>query len=59
MARNYEKEAAWEKEKYHQLKIKCPIDVWERLTGKLQKDGKTVTEIVLDAIKKYISETNK
>ena len=50
MPRSYEKEAAWEKQRYHRLHIKLTPDVHAGLQAILQRTGKTLSAWVREKI---------
>lgn len=54
MPRNYKKEYSWEKNKYYFIRVRIPSEMGEELTKKLAQDNKTMSELVREAVEKYL-----
>lgn len=54
MPRNYKKEYAWLKNKYYYVRAPIPREMWEELKKKLAQDNKTMSELLREAVEKYL-----
>lgn len=56
MARNYEKERLWAKNKYTRILADIDKDLAKELKDKLKIDGKSVAEWITENAKKYLKK---
>lgn len=56
MARNYESEYKWEKEKYEIIKVKLDKKLGIELKEKLKSEKKSITSWVEENAKKYLKK---
>lgn len=54
MPRNLKKEYNWEKNKYYFIRARIPREMGEELKKKLAQDNKTMSELVREAVEKYL-----
>ncbi len=56
MARNYEKERLWAKNKYSRILADIDKDLAKELKDKLKNDGKSIAEWITENAKKYLKK---
>lgn len=56
MGRNYEKEALWAKNKYTRILVDIDKELGNKFKGKVQEEGKTITEVLREFIENYVNE---
>ncbi len=56
MARNYEKERLWAKNKYTRILADIDKDLAKELKDKLKSDGKSIAEWITENAKKYLKK---
>lgn len=56
MARNYEKERLWAKNKYSRILADIDKDLAKELKDKLKSDGKSIAEWITENAKKYLKK---
>lgn len=57
MARNYDKEGKWQKEKYDEIRAKISKKLGTDLRTKLKSEGKTIASWIRENAKKYLKES--
>ena len=56
MARNFEKEDIWAKEKYERINARIDKNLGLKLKEKLKKDGKSLASWITENAKKYLKK---
>lgn len=54
MARNYQKENEWQKDKYDEIRAKIDKSLGTELRNKLKQDGLSIASWITENAKKYI-----
>lgn len=55
MARNFKKEAEWEKGKYKRYQYRCPKEKAKKLDDKMKKEGIGFSDLARDSIDIFLS----
>jgi len=56
MARNYQKESKWKKEKYDLIRASVPKELGAKLRFKLKQENKTIASWIKDNAEEYIEQ---
>ena len=56
MARNYQKESKWKKEKYDLIRASVPKELGAKLRLKLKQENKTIASWIKDNAEEYIEQ---
>lgn len=56
MARNYEKEAEWAKNKYSRIYIKFDKELGEKFKAKVKENGETINQVIKEFVEEYINK---